>query len=87
MPQGLVLATQVGVQLGRTCALVPLRRKVLMYWRYIPHRDPDEFAGPGLGPKQDSTDNRPLAVMADIAKYLAITAAIYLLLAIILSAI
>lgn len=57
-----------------------------MYWRGIPHFDPDEWAGPRLLSKHDNSDNRPMAVLADMAKYLAITAAIYLFLAIALSA-
>ncbi len=57
-----------------------------MYWRGIPHFDPDEFAWARRVRKQDIGNNAPLAVLAEIAKFLAITAAIYLFLVAIVSA-
>jgi hypothetical protein len=56
-----------------------------MYWRGIPYFDPDESAWARQIEKQDAGSNAPLAVLAEIAKFLAITAAIYLLLAMTLS--
>ena len=52
-----------------------------MYWRGMPHFDPDEFATVELLKRQKAGDNSLLPVLSEIAKYLAITAAIYLLLA------
>jgi len=52
-----------------------------MYWRGMPPFDPDEFAAVELLNKQKAGDNRLLPVLAEVANYLAITAAIYLLLA------
>lgn len=56
-----------------------------MYWRGIPHFDPDEFAAADLLKKQRGADNALLSVLFELLKYLAITAAIYLILAMILS--
>jgi hypothetical protein len=57
-----------------------------MYWRGTPHFDPDESAWNRQPEKQDSSHNTPLAVLAEAAKFLAITVAIYLVLVMILSA-
>jgi hypothetical protein len=54
-----------------------------MYWRGLPHFDPDEF-GMDLGQKQQR-DNALQPVLIEMAKYLAITAIIYLALAAMLS--
>jgi hypothetical protein len=56
-----------------------------MYWRGIPHFDLDEFAAARLPGKRDARDNALLAVLAELVKYLAITAAIYLFLVMALS--
>lgn len=56
-----------------------------MYWRGIPHFDPDEFARARRVEKQDPGNNAPLAVLAEAAKFLVITAAIYLFLVMIVS--
>jgi hypothetical protein len=52
-----------------------------MYWRGIPHFDPDEFATVELSKKQGSRDNALLPALFEMVKYLVITAAIYLILA------
>jgi hypothetical protein len=55
-----------------------------MYWRYIPYFDLDEFsARPST--KESNGNNAFLALLTETVKYLAITAAIYLLLVISLS--
>lgn len=55
-----------------------------MYWRYLPHFDLDEFTMARLQ-KRDARDNALFTVLAEMAKYLAITAVIYLMLVVALS--
>ena len=56
-----------------------------MYWRGIPHLDVDEFAAARLPGERNARDNALLTVLAELVKYLAITAAIYLFLVMIVS--
>jgi hypothetical protein len=61
------------------------RMRWSMYWRGIPHFDSDEFATARLPGKRNTQDNALLTVLAELVKYLAITAAIYLFLVMALS--
>jgi hypothetical protein len=56
-----------------------------MYWRYLPHFDLDELSAARLPEKRGARDNAFLGVLAELVKYLAITAAIYLFLVMALS--
>jgi hypothetical protein len=53
-----------------------------MYWRGIPHFNPDEFAAVEPSKKQGPRDNALLPALFEMVKYLVITAAIYLILAV-----
>jgi len=55
-----------------------------MYWRGMPHFDPEEFAVVDLI-KKPASDDRVSAALLDLVKYLAITAVITVALAMSLS--
>jgi hypothetical protein len=57
-----------------------------MYWRGIPHFDPDQFAAVELPKKQGAGGNALLPVLSEMVKYLAVIVAIFLILAMTLSA-
>jgi hypothetical protein len=55
-----------------------------MPWRYVPYFDQDEFSA-RLMVKENARNNAFLSLVTEAVKYLAITAAIYLLLVMTLS--
>ncbi|HUO02094.1 MAG TPA: hypothetical protein VMU31_04900 [Rhizomicrobium sp.] len=55
-----------------------------MYWRGMPHFDPDELAWNRRLEERKPGEKALLAALSEMVKYLAITAAIYLILAVVI---